>query len=91
MREATPNLSITGAGLNYSLGQGRYTLRSTAAKIRGRKSRPTRQDEYSKEFEVLPGEVRVVPRDIGGVLIDCSYLNVPLGLKQQLNSIARLI
>ena len=50
--------------------------------MRGRKSRPTRRDEYGKEFEVLPGEVRVVPRDIGGVLIDYSCLNIPLGLKQ---------
>ena len=81
MREATPNLSVTGAGLNYSLRQGRYALKSTAAKIRGRKSRPTRRDEYSKEFEVLPGKVRVVPRDIKGDLIDYSYLNIPLGLK----------
>ena len=32
-----------------------------------------------------------MPGDAGGVLIDCSCLNVPSGLKQQLNSIARLI
>ena len=81
LREATSNPSVTGAGLNYSLGQGRYALRSTAAKMRGRKSRPTGRDEYGEEFEVLPGEVRVVPGDAGGVLIDCSCLNVPSGLK----------
>ena len=49
--------------------------------MRGRKSRPTRRDEYGKEFEVLLDKVRVVPRDIGGVLIDYSYLNIPLRLK----------
>ena len=91
LREATPNPSVTGAGLNYSLRQGRYTLRSTAAKIRGRKSRPTGRDEHGEEFEVLPGEVRVVPGDTGGVLTDYSCLNIPSGLKQQLNSIVRLI
>ena len=90
LREATPNPSVTGAGLNYSLGQGRYALRSTAAKMRGRKSRPTGRDEHGEEFEVLPGEVRVVPGDAGGVSTDCSCLNVPSGLKQQLNSTARL-
>ena len=56
-------------------------LRSIAAKIRGRKSRPTRRNKYSKEFEVLSGKVRVVPRDIEGVLIDYSYFNIPLRLK----------
>ena len=81
MREATPNLSVTGAGLNYSLRQGRYTLKSTAAKIKGRKSRPTRRDKYGKEFKVLPDKVRVVPRNIRGVLINYSYLNISLRLK----------
>ena len=57
-------------------------LRSTAAKIKGRKSRPTRKDKYSKEFKVLLDKVRVVLRDIGGVLIDYSYLNIPLRLKK---------
>ena len=56
-------------------------LRSIAAKIRGRKSRPTRRDKYSKEFEILLDKIRVVSKDIGGVLIDYSYFNILLGLK----------